>query len=74
MERPAPPAAPDPLVGVLVDGRWRVLRCIGRGAVGIVYLAERANLGRQVALKLLHPKSARRTTSSCGASRRRRGR
>jgi eukaryotic-like serine/threonine-protein kinase len=54
MERPSPPAAPDPLVGVVVDGRWRLLRCIGRGAVGVVYLAERANLGRQVALKLLH--------------------
>jgi serine/threonine-protein kinase len=56
MERPVPPVdPPDPLDGVLVDGRWRVRRCIGRGAVGVVYLAERANLGRQVALKLLHP-------------------
>ena len=54
MEWSAPPAAPDPLDGVLIDGRWRVQRCIGRGAVGVVYLAERANLGRQVALKLLH--------------------
>ena len=45
---------PDPLVDVVVDGRWRLLRCIGQGAVGIVYLAERVNLGRQVALKLLH--------------------
>jgi serine/threonine-protein kinase len=55
MEHVSPPAAPDPLVDVVVDGRWRLLRCIGQGAVGIVYLAERVNLGRQVALKLLHP-------------------
>ena len=55
MERSLPPTAPDPLDGVLVDGRWRVLKRIGRGAVGVVYLAERVGLGRQVALKLLHP-------------------
>jgi len=42
-------------VGTTLDGRWEVLRLIGAGAVGAVYLAERANLGRQVALKLLHP-------------------
>ena len=54
MEPATPPALPDPLVDVVVDGRWRLLRCIGQGAVGIVYLAERVNLGRQVALKLLH--------------------
>ena len=54
MQPATPPALPDPLVDVVVDGRWRLLRCIGQGAVGIVYLAERVNLGRQVALKLLH--------------------
>jgi serine/threonine protein kinase len=52
MDRPAP--APDPLADVVVDGRWRVQRRIGEGAVGVVYLAERVNLGRQVALKLLN--------------------
>jgi serine/threonine protein kinase len=45
----------DPVVGSTIDGRWHVLRQIGTGAVGAVYLAERAKLGRQVALKLLHP-------------------
>jgi serine/threonine-protein kinase len=55
MNRVQPPSASDPLVGKTVDGRWHVLRLIGSGAVGAVYLAERANLGRQVALKLLHP-------------------
>ena len=52
MDRPA--SQPDPLVDVLVDGRWRLQRRIGEGAVGVVYLAERINLGRQVALKLLN--------------------
>ena len=47
-------AEPDPLVGATLDGRWTVLRRIGKGAMGIVYLAEQANLHRQVALKLLH--------------------
>jgi serine/threonine-protein kinase len=47
-------AGRDELVGATLDGRWRVLRRISAGAVGAVYLAERVNLGRQVALKLLH--------------------
>jgi serine/threonine-protein kinase len=44
----------DPLIGATVDGRWHLLRRIGGGAVGTVYLAERSNLGRQFALKILH--------------------
>src|SRR5438034_1721916 len=44
----------DPLAGVTLDDRWRILHRIGIGAMGIVYLAEQANLRRQVALKLLH--------------------
>ena len=44
----------DPMVGATVEGRWQVLRRLGVGSMGAVYLAERANLGRQVALKLLH--------------------
>jgi len=49
----------DPVVGTTLDGRWRVVRRIGGGAMGVVYLAERANLGRQVALKLLSPDCSR---------------
>jgi eukaryotic-like serine/threonine-protein kinase len=44
----------DELVGTTLDGRWTVIRRIGKGAMGVVYLAEQANLHRQVALKLLH--------------------
>jgi serine/threonine-protein kinase len=46
--------ATDPLIGATIDGRWRLLQRIGGGSVGAVYLAERSNLGRQVALKILH--------------------
>jgi serine/threonine-protein kinase len=42
------------LIDATIDGRWRILHQLGVGAFGTVYLAERAGLGRQVALKLLH--------------------
>jgi serine/threonine-protein kinase len=42
------------MIGVSLDGRWRVVRLLGVGAMGVVYLAERVHLGRQVAVKLLH--------------------
>jgi serine/threonine-protein kinase len=44
----------DPMIGAVIDGRWRVLSRIAAGSMGVVYLAERVQLGRQVALKVLH--------------------
>jgi serine/threonine protein kinase len=53
---PAPSLRPDPLIGRRF-GAWRLLRVIGRGGMGIVYLAERADdqFRRRVALKAVKP-------------------
>jgi len=36
-------------------GDFKLLRCIGGGGMGVVYLAEQRSLGRTVALKLIRP-------------------
>lgn len=47
--------AVDPLLGRVINGRFRVLSVIARGGMGKVYRAEQAPLGRVVALKVLNP-------------------
>ena len=47
-------ARPDPRVGTDL-GPYRIESVIGRGGMGVVYLAEERRLGRRVALKLLAP-------------------
>ena len=53
----APPksSGPDPLIGRLISGRFRVLALVARGGMGKVYKAEQAPLGRICALKVLNP-------------------
>ena len=49
------PARLDPLPGRVIAGNFRIDGLIGSGAMGNVYKAEQLSLGKQVAIKVLHP-------------------
>lgn len=44
----------DPLLGTTIQQRYRLDAIIGRGAMGMVYLATQELIDRQVAIKVLH--------------------
>ena len=46
------------LIGMVVDGRYRLDSTIGRGGMGLVYRATHLGMRRQVAVKILHPSLA----------------
>jgi len=55
-EQPAPDSGPDAVGNII--GHFRVVRRLGMGGMGVVFACEDANLGRQVAVKLVrdeHP-------------------
>ena len=58
--RPAPRPGPvtidpgDPLIGRLLDGRYKIRARLGSGGVGSVYEAEHIGTKRPVAIKVLH--------------------
>jgi len=46
----------DPFVGrAVLGGKFRILKKIGAGGMGAVYRAEEPDMGREVAIKILHP-------------------
>ena len=45
----------DPLIGRLIDQRYRVTRRLARGGMATVYVAQDERLERPVALKVMHP-------------------
>jgi serine/threonine-protein kinase len=56
-DRPAPdsvrPMIADPLVGLTVADRYRILGPIGSGGMGVVYKVEHVRIGKLMAMKLL---------------------
>jgi hypothetical protein len=48
----------DPLLGSVLDDRYRIIRRLGTGGMATVYLAEHMFIGRKVAIKVLHPQLA----------------
>ena len=46
------------LVGSVIAERYHVLKLLGAGGMGRVYLAEHVKMGRQCAIKVLHPAMA----------------
>ncbi|MFN7131730.1 MAG: serine/threonine-protein kinase, partial [Myxococcales bacterium] len=50
---PSPAATADALIGARV-GNFRVVRLLGRGGMGSVYLGEHEVIGSKVAIKVLH--------------------
>ncbi len=55
MEASDPAGAQHPLIGRVLDGRYRIERMIARGGMATVYVATDLRLDRVVALKVMHP-------------------
>lgn len=59
----AGPGQSDPLLGQVIDDRYRVLSIIGRGGMGIVYCVQHVLMGKVMAMKLLHSDFSRRSNA-----------
>lgn len=50
----------DPRIGAVIGGKYRIERVIGRGGMGIVYLARQDAAPREVVVKMLAPEALAR--------------
>ncbi|NUP12442.1 MAG: serine/threonine protein kinase [Polyangiaceae bacterium] len=53
VEAETPAHRVDPLIGLVIADRYRILEPLGRGGMGIVYKVEHVRIGKLLAMKLL---------------------
>ena len=46
---------PDPMLGRVIEGRYRIVSKLGAGGMGAVYKVEHLRMGKIAAMKVLHP-------------------
>jgi serine/threonine protein kinase len=58
---PLAPSSEDPLLNRVLSERYRILKKLGEGGMGVVYLAEHVVIEKKIALKILFPDLTRRS-------------
>lgn len=48
------PVGKDPLIGMLIQDRYRIESLIAKGSMGVIYRATQESIGRAVAIKVMH--------------------